>query len=74
MIRQPEIVSVRLTEVELLFLDAICTKHSVNRHELLRSIVIDALMDEGYDALRRRESEGCKGSREESETCGATTP
>jgi hypothetical protein len=73
MIRQPEIVSARLTEVELLFFDAICAKHGVNRHELLRSIVIDALMDEGYDALRCRESEGREASGETSETCGATT-
>ena len=73
MIRQPEIVSVRLTELELLFLDAICKKNKVNRHEYVRSIVIDALIEDGYDALRCRESEGRSRSGEASETCGATT-
>jgi len=73
MIRQPEIVSVRLTELELLFLDAICTKNNLNRHEYVRSIVIDALIEDGYDALRCRESEGREGSRENRKTCGATT-
>jgi hypothetical protein len=74
MIRQPEIVSVRLTELELLFLDAICKDNGINRHEYVRSIVIDALVEDGYDALRCRESQGRKGSGETSETCGATTP
>jgi hypothetical protein len=74
MIRQPEIVSVRLTELELLFLDAICKGHGINRHEYVRSIVIDALIEDGYDALRCRESAGRSSSREASETCGATTP
>lgn len=66
MIRQPEIVSVRLTEVELLFLDAICKVHGINRHEFIRSIVIDALVEDGFDALRCRESQGCSCSRETS--------
>jgi hypothetical protein len=73
MIRQPEVVSVRLTELELMTLDAICKQHNVNRHEYVRSIVIDALIEDGFDALRRREPEGCSSSRETSETCGATT-
>jgi hypothetical protein len=74
MIKQPEVVSVRLTELELLTLDAICDKHGINRHEYVRSIVIDALIEDGYDALRRRESEGCSCSGEGIETRGATTP
>lgn len=74
MIKQPEIVSVRLTEVEAMFLDSVCAKHGLNRHEFLRSIVIDALLDEGYDALRCGKPEGRSTSGEASETCGATTP
>jgi hypothetical protein len=74
MIRQPEIVSVRLTELELMTLDAICKQHKVNRHEYVRAIVIDALIEDGLNALRCRESEGCSSSRETIETCGATTP
>jgi hypothetical protein len=73
MIRQPEIVSVRLTELELLFLDAICKDHGINRHEYVRAIVIDALIEDGYDALRCRESEGRSSGRKTSEICGATT-
>ena len=67
MIRQPEIVSVRLTELELLFLDAICKDHGINRHEYIRGIVVDALVEDGFDALRCRESQGRTGSRETSE-------
>lgn len=73
MIKQPEIVSVRLTELELVFLDAICTGHGINRHEYIRSIVIDALIEDGYDALRCREQEGRSSGGEAVETCGATT-
>ncbi len=62
MIRQPEIISLRLTEVELVFLDAICIKHGINRHEYLRSIVIDALLEDGYDALRCGQQEGRSSS------------
>lgn len=70
-VRQPVIVSARLTELELLFLDAICAKHGINRHEYVRSIVIDALIEDGFDALRCREPEGRTGSGETSETRGA---
>jgi hypothetical protein len=73
MIRQPEIVSLRLTELELLFLDAICKSHGINRHEYIRSIVIDALVEDGFDALRCRESQRRSSSGEAVETCGATT-
>lgn len=66
-VRQPEIVSVRLTELELLFLDAICKNHGINRHEYIRSIVVDALVEDGFDALRCRESQGRSPSRETSE-------
>jgi hypothetical protein len=41
---------------------------------MFHSIIIDALVEEGYDALRRREPEGCKGSGEAGEVSGATTP
>ena len=74
MIRQPEIISVRLTQLELLALDAICRHHNLNRHEYLHAIVLDALVEDGFDALRCRESEGRSSSGETSETCGATTP
>jgi hypothetical protein len=73
MIRQPEIVSLRLTELELLFLDAICKVHGINRHEYVRSIVIDALVEDGFDALRCREQEGRSSSGETVKACGATT-
>jgi hypothetical protein len=73
MIRQPEIVSLRLTELELMFLDAICKIHGINRHEYVRSIVIDALVEDGFDALRCGKPEGCSSSGETVKACGATT-
>lgn len=74
MIRQPEVISVRLTQIELLALDTICRKNNLNRHEYIHAIVMDALVEDGYDALRCWESERREGSREAIETCGATTP
>jgi hypothetical protein len=67
-------VSCRLTTGEWLAFQQICEKHNVSYQELFHSIIIDALVEEGYDALRCKQQEGREGSGEASETCGATTP
>jgi hypothetical protein len=51
-----------------------CLRHKVSYQDLLRAMIVDALVEEGYDALRCEQSEGREGSGETSETCGATTP
>jgi hypothetical protein len=74
MIHNPRTVGCRLSNEEWEAYSRMCKRNGVGFSDMLRAIVIDALIEEGYDALRCRESEGRSSSRETSETCGATTP
>jgi hypothetical protein len=61
-------VAARLTETEhAAFLD-ICRKYNITRQQLFRAMIIDALVDEGYDGLRPEQSERCEGGSAPSET------
>lgn len=55
------VIAVRLTKDEFMAFCGVRGKHNLNVQELLHSIIIDALVDEGYDGLRCREPEGCEG-------------
>lgn len=66
-------ISVRLTLNEYRAWKALCEYHNLISQDLLHSIIIDALVEEGYDALRSSESSRCEGSPEASSNCGATT-
>jgi hypothetical protein len=64
-------IGVRLTEGEFVAFNGLKTKHGLSSQELLHSIIIDALVDEGYDGLRCGEPEGCEGPGEAGETGGS---
>ena len=65
------VVAVRLSDQEHGALLDTCRKNNVTMQALMRAIVLDALVDEGYDALRCEQSEGCESSAEISEGRGA---
>jgi hypothetical protein len=70
----PLVVTFRVSEMEYRALKALAERLNVTVHQLLHGVLIDVLVEEGYDALRCEQSEGCEGSGEASETCGAATP
>lgn len=72
-VKRPRVVAVRLSEGEFQAFVAICEKNSLRYQEMMRAIIIDALLEEGYDALRSREQERREGCSESSESCGAAT-
>jgi hypothetical protein len=60
-------VAARLTESEhAAFLD-VCRKYNITRQQLFRAMIIDALVDEGYDGLRSEQPEGRESSPTSSE-------
>ncbi len=67
------VVAVRLSEGEWSAFQELRDRHRVSAQQLLHAIIVDALVDEGYDALRCRQPEGCPDTGESGETCGATT-
>jgi len=68
------VLCVRVTDAEFRAFQVICDRAKVSRQEMLRAILVDILVEEGFDGLRRWEPEGRSGSGEDCETCGATTP
>jgi len=68
------VVTVRLSEGEWSAFQHLRDRHNVSVQQLLHAIVIDALVEDGYDALRCRESEGCEDTGETGEVRGSTTP
>lgn len=70
----PLVVTFRVSEPELKALKALAARLKVSIHQLLHGVMIDVLVEEGFDALRCEQSEGCEASGETGETCGATTP
>ena len=68
------VVAVRLSQGEWLAFQQVQHRHHVTAQQFLRAIVIDALVDEGYDGLRCRQSEGCEGAGEAGEARGAAAP
>jgi hypothetical protein len=67
-------VACRLSLKEWEAFQALCKKHHTTYQDLFRSIIIDALYEEGWDALRCEQPKRREGSTEASEACGATTP
>ena len=63
------VVAVRLSEAEWNAFREVCNRNTVTFQAMLHAIVIDALADEGWDALRCDESSGCEGSTETGEGC-----
>jgi hypothetical protein len=68
------VIAVRLSEGEWNAFQELRNRHNVTAQQLLHGIVIDALVEDGFDALRCRESEGRSDDGETSEVGGATTP
>jgi hypothetical protein len=73
MIDKPLVLSVRVTEAEYEAFMVLCMKHNLSRQELLRAMIVDALLDEADDAIRRKQSERHKGSSETGEGCRPAT-
>jgi hypothetical protein len=73
MIKHPRTVCCRLSNEEWEAFDDLCQKKRISYNDMFRAIIIDALYDEGYDALRCEQSTGCEDSAEAIETCGAAT-
>jgi hypothetical protein len=67
------VVSCRLSEGEWNAFKCVCENHSLSVGDLFHSIIIDALVDEGFDGLRCRQQEGREGATEESEAGGTAT-
>jgi len=68
------VVAVRLTEGEWNAFQTIRDRHNVSAQQLLHAIVVDALVEDGFDALRCEQSEGHSCSGETSESRGTTAP
>lgn len=68
------VIAVRLSDAEHECFLTLCVKNRVSRQQFLHAVVIDVLVEEGFDALRCRESEGCERTTEESEARGSATP
>lgn len=68
------IVSTRLSEEEWNAFDRVRIKYNISVQELLRGIIVDAIVDEGYDGLRRRKPERREDPGEASQVGGITTP
>jgi hypothetical protein len=49
----------------------VCEHHKLTYQELMHSIIIDALLDEGYDALRPKQSERRESGPAPGETSGS---
>jgi len=56
--RADRVMSVRLNEREWVAFMDICRRNRLSRQDFLHAIVVDALIEEGYDALRRKQSKG----------------
>jgi hypothetical protein len=67
------VISVRLTDDEYSAFCGVQRKNRLTPQQLLHSIIIDALVDEGYDGLRCGEPEGCEGPGEAGQTRGPAT-
>lgn len=72
MIDKPKVLHVRVTEVEYKGLMHLCEKWNVKRQDALRAFIIDALVDEGIDVLRCKQSKRCKSGTETAEGCRPT--
>lgn len=68
-VMRPRIVACRMSEGEFNAFVAICEKNDLTYQEMMHAILIDALLDEGYDALRPNEPERCESSTETGEGC-----
>lgn len=66
------VLTVRISDEEFSAFLHIRAKHMLTTQELLHAVIVDALVDEGYDGIRCRESEGCESARETSEAGGPT--
>ena len=64
-------IACRLSVGEYEAFKVVCERHKLTYQELLHSIIIDALVDEGFDALRCQQQERRKSSPEAGETCGS---
>ena len=67
------VISVRLSDSEWAAFHEVCNRNAVTFQAMLHAIVVDALADEGWDALRPNESERCEDSAEAGEGCGSAT-
>ena len=65
------VIAVRLSEGEWSAFQELRDRHNVSAQQLLRAIVVDALVEDGFDALRCREPERCPDDAETSEVRGA---
>jgi hypothetical protein len=61
------VICVRVTDREFQAFQAICDKHRVSRQDLLRAVLVDVLVEEGFDALRCEQPPGCESGRETGE-------
>lgn len=68
------VIAVRITDGEWAAFQGLMQSNKVTAQQLLRGIIIDALVEEGYDALRCRQSEGRKSAGEASEAGGTAAP
>jgi len=68
------VIAVRLSDGEFNAFVQLRDRHNVTAQQLLHAIVIDALVEDGFDALRCRQSEGCEDTGEASETRGDAAP
>jgi len=64
------VVAVRLSEGEWNAFQQIRDRHNISAQQLLHGIIIDALVEDGFDALRCREPERYPGNGEEGESRG----
>jgi hypothetical protein len=51
-------ISCRLKDNEWEAFHQLCQRNKIRYHDLLRAIVLDALIEEGFDALRPDEPKG----------------
>lgn len=71
-------ISGRLSQLEYQGFLRLCRKHNVSRQQMIRALIVDALVDEGIklleaeDDLRREQSERREGCGEGIETSRPT--
>jgi len=75
-VQRPHIISCRLSDSEWAEFCAMCRKHRVTFQDMMRAMVIDAIVEEmrgEIDGLRRKQPQGCEDSAEAGEGCRAAT-
>ena len=67
------VVAVRLSDSEYRAFREVCNRNTVTVQAMLHAVIVDALADEGYDAIRSDESERREDSAEAGEGCRPAT-